>query len=426
MKRLSRFTAAFTADSNQDKSHILLTVRARQYIFPIPHGGVRMIICFDCSVKTKKRIEDLLAAGGYGNVSELISVAVENQALLEARLGNGDALTIDQKLSRPDLVENGRPSGSKKKKRSARGSKTDVGGAVRGQAEGGAALFLLEGLEKISHPHSPLPDDYWMPGMVVPLDRWIFGQHNKLLPVKASCRGLAHLLRHEPKGVYCDAAANRLADEAVILGDLLVQCDGQHDTDRDRALSTAFPSSADHSGKARVRYANQFVASVNKHGQVSGALIDFKFINYKPGRNPRLSLTDKGWEFALMRNPILDGSCQADSVKFSEEEVSFFLDHIVSNVRAEDFAYCAILQAISDGANTPELLDKVLRESVPEERSQRVTSSFLSSQRSGAISRMSDLGLVERVREGVRVTYLATEFGRSFLLRQRPQGVNNE
>src|ERR1043165_1562078 len=123
------------------------------------------------------------------------------------------------------------------------------------------------------------------------------------------------------------------------------------------ALASAFPTSGDNSGKARSRYAKHFVAGVNKQGQVSGALIDFKLINYKPGKKPRLLLTEVGWEFALLPNPVLDEGCGPEGVKFSPAEVKLLLNHITINVRAEDFAYRTILRAIADGANTPELLE---------------------------------------------------------------------
>jgi hypothetical protein len=38
------------------------------------------------------------------------------------------------------------------------------------------------------------PNDSFAVGQDVPVDRWIFGQHNKLLPVKATCRALANLM----------------------------------------------------------------------------------------------------------------------------------------------------------------------------------------------------------------------------------------
>jgi hypothetical protein len=52
---------------------------------------------------------------------------------------------------------------------------------------------------------------------------------------------------------------------------------------------------------------------------------------------------------------------------------------------------------------------------VAEDRIEKLSQSFLASQRSGAVSRMSDLNLVSRVRDGIRVSYVLTDEGTAFL-----------
>ncbi|MCZ6776657.1 MAG: hypothetical protein O7D34_09400, partial [Ignavibacteria bacterium] len=81
----------------------------------------------------------------------------------------------------------------------------------------------------------------------------------------------------------------------------------------------------------------------------------------------------------------------------------------------EDFAYRSILKAILDGADTPKGIDAALQEQVSEGKKSNLSGSFLSSQRSSAISRMEDLGLVERVRNGIHISYAITEFGERYL-----------
>ena len=46
------------------------------------------------------------------------------------------------------------------------------------------------------------------------------------------------------------------------------------------------------------------------------------------------------------------------------------------------------------------------------------TRAFLTTQRAGVISRMSDLGLVQRLREGIKVKYVLSARGSEFLSRQ--------
>jgi hypothetical protein len=276
-------------------------------------------------------------------------------------------------------------------------------------------IFLLDDVGGEPSSFASLPGDVWAGGQKVPLERWIFGQYNRLLPAKASCRALVHLSSGKPDGVPLSEAASRVSEEALNLGNFLAHRDKQSGTKRDNSLSTAFPSLVREVEKSQLRYANHFVASVSKQGRVSGLLIDLKLINYTSGKNPHLKLTEPGWRFATLRNPILDGGTADTTQKFTAEEKSFLLDHISSSVPAEDFAYRAILAAVDEGAKTPEELDSALQRYVSKDAGRNLTKSFLASQRSGTISRMADLGLITRERDGVKVSYVITDLGKQFV-----------
>jgi hypothetical protein len=84
-------------------------------------------------------------------------------------------------------------------------------------------------------------------------------------------------------------------------------------------------------------------------------------------------------------------------------------------VPVEVFAYRVILGAVSDGQTSPDQIDTAMKAYLDGQRADTLSQSFLASQRSGAVSRMSDLGLIERRRDGVRVSYTATEDGLAFL-----------
>jgi hypothetical protein len=101
--------------------------------------------------------------------------------------------------------------------------------------------------------------------------------------------------------------------------------------------------------------------------------------------------------------------------KFSAQERAFLIAHILRSVPVEAFAYRVILQTVSDGQTSPEQIDGALKVYLDDNRAENLSQSFLASQRSGAVSRMSDLGLIERRREGVRVNYVVTEDGMTFL-----------
>ncbi|MCG8554028.1 MAG: hypothetical protein MJD61_01885 [Proteobacteria bacterium] len=165
-----------------------------------------------------------------------------------------------------------------------------------------------------------------------------------------------------------------------------------------------------------LRYASQFVASTNSNGQLSGLLVSFKLINRLVGSRSPVGLTEAGWAFAALKNPVLDQpEGLADAPRFTPEEVGFLLKHIARSVPAERFAYRSILEAVEAGNTSPDSLDRALSKYRSQGQDREASTSFLSSQRSGAVSRMSDLGLVQRSRAGVRVEYGITELGNKFL-----------
>ena len=369
-----------------------------------------MIICFACSPDTKRTLDSLLESGQYKDYSEAISLAIMNLAVIHEEVLKSGAVVfaVDTETGRA-LHERAMPYAV----RGPEGSLKESDSTAKSPAV--PAVFSLDGLTDSTPPLGDLPDDVWAIGQEIPLDRWIFGQYNRLLPAKASCRGLARLLLGEPKGILLEEAARRIAEEATALGEFLTHNDKRNSITRDGLLSTAFPSTGENSDKSRSRYAHQFVASVNKQGQVSGLLIDLKLINYSTAKATRLLLTEVGWQFATMANPILDGFQETPTQKFSGPERDFLLSHISRSVPVEDFAYRAVLTAITEGHNTPDTMDEALLERVPRDTTRNFSKSFLSSQRSGAISRMTDLALVARVRDGVRVSYTATDIGEEYM-----------
>jgi hypothetical protein len=146
-------------------------------------------------------------------------------------------------------------------------------------------------------------------------------------------------------------------------------------------------------------------------------LVDLKLVNYRRGKEPLLLLTEPGLEFAKLPNPILDEPMNLNGTsrpRFTEEEIQFLLDHIARHVPVEDSAFRTILSALTSGINSPELLDENLTSILPPGK-KKVSEAFVTTQRSGAISRMSDLEMVLRRRDGIRVRYEATTRGLIYL-----------
>ena len=385
-----------------------------------------MIICFECQAGTKKLLDELVASGGYHDFADVIAAAVANQALLHSKVGEQGSIVIadtseNRGASRIPGRNSDRVSGpSARKLRSASASPNPDASASGGGERLDLRvpeLFVLNGMHEAAGTPAARPDDVWVPGQEVPISRWLFGQYNKLLPAKASCRALAHLLTSEPDGVSLSSTAPKIAEAAAHLGDYLATLDAASGATRDEALATAFPKTGQGGDKSRLRYASQFVAWINSHGQISGLLMGVKLINRTSHKDPRIKLTDAGWRFALLGNPVLDAAEASKASKLSNEERALLLEHIASSVAAEDFAYRAVLKGIADGANTPESLDEFLVRRIPA-GTDELTKEFVATQRSGVVSRMIDLGLLARVRDGVRVSYAATERATGYLMQE--------
>jgi hypothetical protein len=264
-----------------------------------------MIICIDLSQRTKDELEKLLEVGGYRDYSEAVSIAVANQLLIQSHSHQNSVkigATAAPPRSQCSIEKNGETSPSR----------TPEGLQV-------PTLFSYVELGIKAPRIAPYPNDNVAVGQEVSVDRWIFGQHNKLLPVKATCRALARLMTAEPQGNLAFAkTASEIASEAVKLGDYLKHLDEVSEVHRDDALSFGFPYSDSPNGdKSRLRYANQFVASATKQGTLTGLPIELKLVNRDQSRTPQILLTEAGWHFAGMRNPILDDGKDGRQSKFA-------------------------------------------------------------------------------------------------------------
>lgn len=353
-----------------------------------------MVICFDCSEEAKKALDDLIATGQYRNYAEIISLAIANHLLLHSHMGTGSHLLIKP----PTEVGKERELIATRPAKSPTGA-ASVLGAFR-IPEPGANKPYLAGIS----------DDVFNEGDVVPVERWIFGQFNRLLPAKASCRALANLLVESVDGVDLNIVSIEVARAARVLGNELERRDTEHQADRDESLATAFPLSPS-AEKGISRFANHFVGTINTRGQLSGLLASLKLIGRVDGKRKGLiSLTEPGWDFGALHNPCIDDNT---GTKLSNNERDFLCKHIRKHVPQESFAYMTILELASNGHDTPEKLDKALAKTASPKF--EASESFVATQRSGAISRMSDLGLIARERQSTRVKYVVTDAGTSFL-----------
>ena len=181
--------------------------------------------------------------------------------------------------------------------------------------------------------------------------------------------------------------------------------------ERGSEFSVGFPEDE----KSRERFVAQFVGSKRKN-KLSGSIFEMGFANI-PSLGPFMAaddlyLTNEGWNFAVMENPLLDDvSMEAwkSGTKFSENEVIFILKHFRKNIPAEWAFINEILNLINSGVNKP----KSVEESLIKSRSW--DKAHASMMRNGVLSRLQELELIDRKKEGRNVTYFLTERGEKLL-----------
>jgi hypothetical protein len=351
-----------------------------------------MIICFRCTSQAKGLLDKLLRAGEYEDYAEAIEAGLANLAVLHSEIGGSRSLVISEAGDKAGvgLGELSRSAGAE--------------GGLRGSLSV-PPIFSLDGLDEAPPRFAQPQASKWQSGDEVPIDGWVFGQYNRLLPAKATCRALAHLLKEYPDGVPIDAARDRISEQALKLGSYLRQHDKDRRIHRDNALSIAFPSNGQKAEKSMLRYADQFVAHADKAGVVHGLPAAYRLIGVPELGSGRLLLTPRGWRFAAAISPVLEERQQAPEEKFSDAEVGLLRGLVGDELPEEDYAFAVVRQILSDGWISPRELDARLQEVLPEPAAAGLSTDFAALQRAGVVSRMLDLELIERRRDGVRVFY---------------------
>ena len=231
---------------------------------------------------------------------------------------------------------------------------------------------------------------------------------NRILPLKFAVRMLA---RHQPpdsNAIDYWEFAHTLAGEAREFGALLEHQDLSQEKERGEGLAVAFPTGKD-AQKAAERYRNLFVGSYRSDGKQLGALPLLKLVTLRrEGDSLSIGLTRAGVKFAELDNPSLESS--DFNTPLGEKEVNFYLGHILQDVPGEVQAFKLILSALSSGKTRREEVNEAISNIYP-----KWTPPMVNTQRTGAMSRMFELGLFAKEKVGVTVRYTLTSMGMEFL-----------
>lgn len=345
-----------------------------------------MVICFKISPQANNALAELLESGDFHDQSEALNAALVNYSVIHNQVAKEGSplkfVPVTTETERSPEPNSSRPAENHHLLRQLVGAEFPEN--------------CLSAVQPISRA-----GDLSYPG------RWIFGQMNRFLPVKVTCRALANLLKESPAGIEFEAAQALILEAAVKFASFLSACDERSGAKGDEKFSLGFPAKEKGNEKSKLRFANQFIGTVDSQGQMFGMPTSLSFVNSrKNGSKFQVTLTEPGLEFALLSNPLIDRK-ETQSGKYSKEETQFLLKHILSHVPEEAGAYKLLLSAIREGFNTPDEVDQFLlsrKGNQPE-----MSPAYLSTQRSGVISRMVDIGLIYRKKDGTRVSYVPTK-----------------
>lgn len=329
------------------------------------------IVLANLSSETIQSVSDLVSARRYGSLAEFIALAVSNQ------------LTYEKQAS-SDLARFRASSASREPKEPA--------DATAGRRPSPICQFDAKA-HVAPLKHKPVAD------------RLLWGQYYRFLPLKVAVR-LLH--NYSPDAwpllsAFRSYVASRIAavTESVTLpgGAALHARDGLK-------LSVGFPNTHKPDKSVR-RFLEQYVGGLDSQNRLYGFGSSMGFVALRDDSDvPVVGLTIAGAEFASLRNPVLDGD--EYSAPMSKEEAAFLLNHLHSALPAEQAHITRALAAIEAGQNTPAELDRLLdgyyREAFPQDV---WTQKKVTTMRSGAISRLRELGLVDVSKAGVRVQYVA-------------------
>lgn len=375
-----------------------------------------MLICFESNTEAKKALDALLETKEFRDVSEVVCMALMNYEAMHRTIGKSGAII-------------GEPTPQPKPPASVKGGPAQAAVSNSPSRDSGFAASWKDALDPFSLKVSSIEGVETLPvteaekpaAADLPPRDWLFGQLNRFLPVKATCRALLNMERQNPKGVVVSDASSKIAFAACRLGDYLRDLDIRFNFNRDYSIAAAFPSTEYHGAESRVRFGSQFVGTL-RQGKLTGLPAGIGLLGHDSSRDPRLVLTQPGAQFALMPNPLLDFTESPGREKLSEAEIRFLLEHIRKHVPIEVSAYGAIIDGIKDKANTPEKLDDYLCrrfrlqvvDRADPKKNEEITKTFLSTQRTGAVSRMADLNLLWREKKGLNVSYTVSHPGEVF------------
>ena len=337
----------------------------------------------DIPVELAKKVDSLVNRGKYESISQFANTAFQNQLLLEESPKETLESLIETPISKLKLTP------------------------VKSQLliSNLGINFNPESIRTVDPPDaSKIPNDC------------LWGQYNRIFPVKIALRILANMLKDD-ETVELDLLHAQAVQAAREVGLLLKKEDKKSKRKYGDLLSTALPIGRD-LAKTEKRFMNHFVGYYTRAGRIEGAPGALKFLSISEDEEnvQRVGITESGLHFAAFANSVLDEGNFKTTL--NKEESLFYIKNVFENLPREKELNVLILRAIEKEKASPEDLNKAI---LPLSRGW--SDAMVNTMKAGAISRLNELGLISRSRRGFVVNYSLTDFGMDILSNNTEKGA---
>jgi DNA-binding transcriptional ArsR family regulator len=365
------------------------------------------MIAVNLSDKIIRDIRELVDKDRYAGLESFIEIAAFNQLALERGATPAEIIERGHRRGPSDVVSSTAHAVSAKNKPSPKKQPSSNG--AKKSAAANKSPKLVDAVDPVTEDDSKaafarlarpakdnLPVAQPMPA-ARKTDERIFGQVNRLFPVKLICRWVAFAAAIDRQWPKFTAIAATLADDAGTIGSLLDDWDKSQQRERGGELGTALPRRKNNASLDR--FLSQFVARITRASEVSpGAVCQYEFARFQ---DSMLALTEQGIRFAEMDNPILDAQDQKAVAALSEAEAGFLADHIRAWVPTEWHDMKVVLEVVQSGKASPVEVAAAVRTQLPG----GWTDSMVQTHVSGVIARLGDIRLLRRSWQGRNVRY---------------------
>jgi len=245
------------------------------------------------------------------------------------------------------------------------------------------------------------------------------------LPIKIGLRVLYVLLANanqqidfqtDGQWINLETYKEEASKVAAWFGDEIRKYENTRNKLRDGRISAGLPKTREF--KSKMRYKAHFLASMRGNNTLDGAMCFLRFINLSGDvkemkGNIMIGLTGPGANFAKLVNPVIDNNNFDQSL--SDGERTFYLEHVRTHVKGESSAIKWLLNTLARGITGREAINKELKKELGEIWG-NPSDQVINTQRAGLMSRMLELGLSEREKKGIKVSYSVSDKGKNFIM----------